>query len=158
MTLAEDQRLVRAVTGWNKILTGITYTVPSGSTRKECQMNIQNLATNVHWGNEMKGTPDNTARPLHIYCQNVNGLQLDAEGGDFKDVCLLMDEIQADIGAITEHNLDTTKYHVKSICHLSAQADLKAQAKLSMASTPSVMTGTYKPGGTMMLRTGDILA
>ena len=119
----EDQRLARAVTGWSKILTGRTYTAPSGSTRKECQMNIQNLATNVYWGDEMKEKSENT---LRIYCQNVNGLQLDADGGDFKDVCLLMDEIQADIGAITEHNLDTTKYHVKSICHLSAQKDLTA--------------------------------
>ena len=72
---------------------------------------------------EMKKKPDNT---LRIFCQNVNGLQIDAEGGDFKIVCLLMDDIQADIGAITEHNLDTTKYHIKSICQLSARADLKA--------------------------------
>jgi hypothetical protein len=128
---------------------------PSGSTCKECQMNIQNLATNVHWGDEMKEKTENT---LRIYCQNVNGLQLDAEAGDFKDVCLLMDEIQADIGAITEHNLDTMKYHVKSICHLSAQADLKAGAKLSMVSSPSEMIGTYKPGGTMILSTGNVLA
>jgi hypothetical protein len=102
-------------------------------------MNIQNLATNVHWGDEMKEKPDNT---LRIFCQNVNGFQYDTEGGDFKDVCLLMDEIQADIGAITEHNLDTMKYHVKSICQLSAQADLKAGAKLSITSSPSEMTGT----------------
>ena len=51
------------------------------------------------------------------------------------------------------------RYHVKSICHqLSSRKDLQAQAKLSMASSPSEMTGTYKPGGTMMLSTGDVLA
>jgi len=113
-------------------------------------MNIQNLAANAYWGDEMKEKPDNA---LRIFCQNVNGLQIDTEGGDVKDVCLLMNEIQADIGAITEHNLD-----VKSFCQLSARADLKARAKLSMASSPSEMTGTYKPGGTMMLSTGDVLA
>jgi hypothetical protein len=114
----DDQLLARAVTGWNKILTGRTYTTTSTSSRKECQMNIQNLATNVYWGDEMKEKPDNA---LRIFCQNVNGLQIDTEGGDVKDVCLLMNEIQADIGAITEHNLD-----VKSFCQLSAREDLKA--------------------------------
>ena len=61
----EDQRLARAVTGWNKILTGRTYTAPSGSMRKECQMNTQNLATNVYcWGDEMKEKSENTLRIL----------------------------------------------------------------------------------------------
>ena len=99
--------------------------------------------------------PDSVTR---LYFQNVNGLQMDTVGGDFSEVCHTANEIQADIVCIAEHNLDTTKYHIKSIMEDQKRKICGQQARLTHASSTIQMSGNYKPGGTLQLSQGNITA
>jgi len=95
---------------------------------------------------------------FRLYCQNLNGIKLDALGGDFAELCYLANEVQSDVLGVTEHNLDNTQYRVTSRMHETRTRILGAtQTKLSMASTPITMRQQYKPGGTLMLANGSIM-
>lgn len=68
--------------------------------------------TNDKWGDEME---EKERGVLRIYSQNVNGFTLDRRGGQFGDLCKVLQEVQADVYCGQEHNLDVLKPQVKSI-------------------------------------------
>jgi exonuclease III len=113
-----------------------------------------NLLSNTFWGDELTCKAPNTFR---IYCQNANGLRLDQRGGDFATICSLANEVQADVIGITEHNLDTTKFAVRKLCH-DARTHIQPHSSLTMGSSPFEMTNYYKPGGTLTMSCGKISA
>ena len=100
--------------------------------------------------------PPNTTR---IYGQNVNGIALDQLGGDFTNLCSIVRESQIDIAGFSEHKLDTTKFLVQQICHNTVKETFPGSAsKLVLASSQFQFEGNYKPGGTLLLSTGDIMS
>jgi methylglyoxal synthase len=104
----------------------------------------------------MGAKPANTTR---LYGQNVNGIRIDSLGGDLTQICAIIREAQIDIAGFTEHNLDSTKHQVAHVCHTSVKASFQeSHSKLVMASSQFQLEGNYKPGGTMLLSTGDILS
>jgi hypothetical protein len=104
----------------------------------------------------MNAKPTNTTR---LYGQNVNGLSIDSLGGDITQICDTMLEAQIDIAGFTEHNLDTSKYHVINTCHTTIKTCFSTSpSKMVMASSQFKLEGNYKPGGTMLLSTGNILS
>jgi len=116
---------------------------------------ISALKENLPIGDVM-GPKENTV--FRLYCQNQNGIKLDALGGDFAELCYLANEVQSDVLGATEHNLDSTQYRVTSKIHETRTRILGAtQTKLTMATTPITMQQNYKPGGTLMLSNGSIL-
>jgi endonuclease/exonuclease/phosphatase family metal-dependent hydrolase len=85
----------------------------------------------------------------------VNGLRFEKDGGQFHEICKIHQEIQADILCIQEHNLDSTQYHVNQTLQQTARKHWQ-RSRLSLASSPIMFTGTWKPGGTAILSTGSI--
>jgi hypothetical protein len=72
-----------------------------------------NLTQNTPWGNKLQEKEDDI---LRIYAQNVNGIKLDADGGQYKEICDLVKEVKADIlFCFQEHNLDTTQFKIRQI-------------------------------------------
>jgi hypothetical protein len=52
------------------------------------------MQRNTAWGDTMEAKATDITR---IYCQNVNGLRLDQDGGQFHEICKVHQEVQADI-------------------------------------------------------------
>jgi hypothetical protein len=107
---------------------------------------------NTPWGDIMHEKPHNVTR---VYSQNVNGIKLDEDGGRFKEICMIHQEVQADILCIQEHNLDTTEYKVTKIVRETAHRHWQ-RVRTTIASTPIQFSGTWKPGGTAIMSTGSI--
>jgi hypothetical protein len=90
-----------------------------------------------------------------IYSLNVNGLSIDRRGGRFDDLCKVGKEVQADIICYQEHNLDTTRSHVRSVLYDTAQ-QYWSRTRLVFGTTPIPFETHHKPGGTLMVSIGDI--
>jgi hypothetical protein len=86
-----------------------TDKVPT-TNRTDVHLSPANLWNNIPWGDSLQPKDSNT---FHIYCQNADGIQLDQKGGEFATMCELSLEVQADVIALTEHNLDTQKFPVR---------------------------------------------
>jgi hypothetical protein len=114
----------------------------------------ENLQNNIPWGNSLQPKDSNTFR---IYCQNANGIRLDQKGGEFAKICELSLEVQADVIAQVEYNLDTQKFPVRKCCH-DARTRLLKYSSMIMASSPIKMLNQYKPGGTLTMSRGKITA
>ena len=110
------------------------------------------MKKNTTWGDTLDKKSTETTR---IYSQNVNGIRLEKDGGQFRELCAIHQEIQADILCIQEHNLDTTQYQVQQIIHQTTRKHWQ-RSRLNMASSPMTFSNTWKPGGTAILSTGSI--
>ena len=85
---------------------------------------------------------------FRMYCQNVNGIQLDEVGGDFSHICTTTHTLQCDLVGICETKLDTSKYAVRKIIDKTLRS--QHQCHRVANSTSSIpFEGYYKPGGTM---------
>lgn len=126
----------------NQLLPTITLTQESN----------QKMRQNKSWG-DILGVK--TAAITRIYSQNVNGIRLDKDGGQFQELCKIHQEVQADILCIQEHNLDTTQYQVQQIIHQTTRKHWQ-RSRINIASSPMTFSGTWKPGGTAILSTGSI--
>lgn len=146
-------RLRSAVAEWNILLSRQPIN-ESLSVCTDVHLSPDNLLTNDPWGDELHPKEPNT---LRIYCQNANGLRLDSRGGEFATICNIAHEVQADITAITEHNLDTSKFIVRKICH-DTRSSTHPQSSLTMGSSSIEMVNHYKPGGTLTMSSGKISA
>ena len=110
------------------------------------------LKDNRPWGDRLEEKPTDITR---IYCQNVNGIRLEKDGGQFKELCNIHQEVQADISCIQEHNLDTTQYLVKQTLHKTAQ-QIWQRVRLNIASSELTFSSPWKPGGTAIWSTDSI--
>jgi len=152
-TISDQDCLRTAVAEWNILLSQQPLT-ESLTTRTDVHLSPENLRTNTPWGDVLMQKEPNRFR---IYCQNANGIRLDPRGGEFTTLCSIALEVQADVMAITEHNLDTSKFLVRKICHDTRLHRLPHSA-LSMGSSSIEMSNHYKPGGTLTLSRGKISA
>ena len=111
-----------------------------------------NNRTNAPWGDPLAPKENNITR---IYSLNLNGLALDRRGGQFDTLCRIAREVQADIVCCQEHNVDTTNSTVKSILYQTSTQHWR-RSRLQFGTTNVTFTNWYKPGGTMLISTGDI--
>jgi exonuclease III len=147
-------RLRTAVDEWNILLSRQPLTEPPTTTRTDVHLSPENLLTNNPWGDKLKQKEPNSFR---IYCQNANGIHIDQRGGKFATLCAIALEVHADVMAITEHNLDTSKFIVRKVCH-ETRTKILPHSALTMGSSSIEMTNHYKPGGTLTMSRGKISA
>ena len=150
--ISRTARLQAATAEWNILLNRQQPTEDITTDRTNVHLSPENLRNNIPWGDSLQPKDSNT---FQIYCQNANGIQLDQTGGDFATMCDLSLEVQADVIAITEHNLDTQKFSVRKCCH-DARTRLLAHSSMIMSSSSIEMINQYKPGGTLTMSRGKI--
>jgi hypothetical protein len=115
-------------------------------------MTAENHRANTSWGDPLLGKWASTTR---IYSLNVNGLSLDRRGGKFDELCKVMKEVQADVLCCQEHCLDTTRPNACNILHDTARQHW-ARTRITYGNTPTPFLTDHKPGGTMIVSSGDI--
>ena len=83
-------------------------------------------------------------------------------GGQFADLCKVACEVQADIVACQEHNIDLSQPAAKSILLYDTVRREWTRARLSLGSSPIPYNTLYKPGGTLLAvrdhMTGRVIA
>jgi hypothetical protein len=146
--ITPEQKLVIAAAEWKKLLSKNKKTI---AVRQSSPLTSNNRENNP-WGDELIEKGENVTR---VYSLNVNGLSLDKRGGRFDDLCKVAKEVQTDILCCQEHNLDTTKHHVRSILYDTARHHWN-RSRLISGTTPISFETNYKPGGSMIVSMGDI--
>ncbi len=146
--ITPEQKLVIAAAEWKKMLSKNKETI---AVRQSSSLTSNNRENNP-WGDELIEKGENVTR---VYSLNVNGLSLDKRGGRFDDLCKVAKEVQTDILCCQEHNLDTTKHHVRSILYDTARHHWN-RSRLISGTTPISFETNYKPGGSMIVSIGDI--
>ena len=167
-----QQRLQRASAAWSRIFQNTkaphtthnpthatqspTAHTAKGKTSSRTQQKIpitqDSLKQNNHWGNEITEKGDNI---LRLYTQNVNGIKVDADGGQYKEILDIVKEVQADVFCCQEHNLDTTQFKIRDILHNATKKQFR-RCKLTISSSPIKFSGHWKPGGTAILSNGQV--
>ena len=99
-------------------------------------------------GDILQENPDENI--TRLYCQNINGLSWDSEGGKWPYVCEVMAGIHADIACFTEINTDTNNFSVRKKMETIANRQFD-HSRLIMSTSKSQTTGYYKPGGTAIM-------
>jgi exonuclease III len=167
-TSSLTQRLQTAQTEWKKIFSRRradqgTSSLSTPSSQRNVNnpaqpiprpsvMTAENHRANTSWGDPLLGKSASTTR---IYSLNVNGLSLDRRGGKFDELCKVMKEVQADVLCCQEHCLDTTRPNVRNILHDTARQHW-ARTRITYGNTPTPFLTDHKPGGTMIVSSGDI--
>ena len=123
---------------------------PSGQRSDRLGFNSDNADDHAPWGDSFGEKP---AKAFRVYCQNVNGINLGTQHGDFGELCHLMEGKAIDVLGVVEHNLDQTKSSVLSRCY-DATRQILRRAKLTIAGSDVTTAGFYKPGGTLQVTTG----
>ena len=85
--------------------------------RRSTSLSTENSRCNQPWGDDLLEKQSSITR---IYVANVNGIPLDAQGGQFDTVCRVLKEIQADVFCGQEHNIDTTQAPLRKILYDTA--------------------------------------
>jgi hypothetical protein len=114
--------------------------------RTPANLSDLNLTQNIPWGDTM--THPKSQNTFRIYCQNINGLKLDAKGGDLNRISAFVHEYQCDMIAFSEINLDVSKYQVCKIIDDTIGRSFDAN-KYAMSTSKIPFEGFYKPGGTL---------
>ena len=93
---------------------------------------------------------------IQIWCSNMNWLQFDRGGGKLSKICIYASELNTDIIALTEHNIDTNKYFVKStMVHIFKKKLQKVKVQCSF--TQFQLSNTHNQRGTMMITNGKLV-
>jgi hypothetical protein len=124
-----NQRLLQASIAWSRLFqnikpvaqhtqlvqtatdqTNTTKNQPSQTqTQKTIIITQDNLTKNTPWGDEIQ---DKDTDIIRIYAQNLNGMKIQLDGCNYKEVCEMVKEVKADIFCFQEHNLDTTQFQI----------------------------------------------
>lgn len=120
--------------------------------QRDTVLSTANSRENNPWGDE-RG--DKSANITRVYAINLNGLQLDAQGGKFDSVCRSIKEIQADVFCGQEHNVDTTQANVRNIMFDTAKQHWERN-RLVLGTSPISFATQFKPGGTMVMTVGSL--
>ena len=86
---------------------------------------------------------------------NVNGLSLDHRGGQFDEVCKVAKEVQSDFLCCQETNVDASQPLVRNILYHTTRQHWQ-RSRVVAGSTPTTFSSMYKPGGTLVLSTGNV--
>jgi hypothetical protein len=112
----------------------------------------ENLASNHNWGDALEVKVNGGFR---VYCQNVSGLTLDRQGGQFDSLCRVIKEVQADAMCGQEHQLDTAQHPVKRILYQACRQHWQ-RSRMNFGTTTVPFSSMYKPpGGTFMTTLGN---
>ena len=91
---------------------------------------------------------------LRIYIQNINGIQIDNNGGELNTIATEMCRIRADIIALIETNVDNTNFTIKDTIHKTLRK-YNFHFKFGLSGT-DIPTATYfKPGGLLSWTQGN---
>jgi exonuclease III len=93
-------------------------------------------------------TDPKPTKTLRVFCQNINGLRLDAKGGDINQIIETIKELEIDVVGFSEINLDVSKYKVQKILSQAFHSGFEAHQIASSTSTVP-FASNYKPGGTL---------
>ena len=122
-------------------------------SRAPSALSIPNSSNNLPYGDPMIAKPRSTYR---FISQNVNGISYDAEGGDFQEICYILQEIEADVICFQETKLETRNMKVKNMLNKTLMQRWST-SKALITSTSNVNLGSiYKPGGTLLMNVGPI--
>ena len=153
-SVLQSQPLWRAREAWNNLFS--RHNDPDeifvSDANRPVQILLENQRVNVGWGDELNEKPPTTTR---LYAMNVNGLSLDARGGQFDTLCRVAKEVQADILCCQETNVDTSQPLVRNILYQTARQHWQ-RVRMVLGSTPTPFTSMYKPGGTIAVSMGNI--
>ena len=148
--------LQRAQQQWRTLFTGSSPNADTSRmerpTQRPTSLTSENMRTNQSWGDEIQAKPHHITR---IYAINLNGIPLDARGGQFDTACRVLKEIQADVFCGQEHNLDTTQAPLRKILYDTASQHWERN-RVTLGSTPIPFQRQYKPGGTMLMTVGSL--
>ncbi len=147
MSDSPQQRLKRASNAWSRIFTNakpplakprlrqnpntiipqpttttpnIAIDAPQTLNQQPLKIIYNDLCQNQSWGDLL--TDKNQDYVIRIYAQNVNGIRINQDGGQYKEICKILTEVKADIFCFQEHNLDTTQFEVKNVLRHNQQA------------------------------------
>jgi hypothetical protein len=114
---------------------------------------IQSAKQYIHWGGPTSTPiPSNTTR---MYYQNINGVGTRNLSNGFVNMYTHMKSTESAICCYTETNLDWTKYWIKQINEDHGRK-LFHNAIFGYACHNTPSKNAYKPGGTMMVATGQL--
>lgn len=89
-----------------------------------------------------------------LYCQNLNGIKWDKEGGNWPATCEAISSIHADISCFTELNHDVNRHIVREKLR-EINGRFFDHHRFVTGTSSRKTTRTYKPGGTGMLVVHD---
>ena len=118
--------------------------------RHEAKLSTSNLASNHPWGDVLQLVKP--PRVFRLYYQNVNGVKMDASGGDLLTICPILHMLSCDIVGLCETKLDTSKYSVRQSISKSFRSQFRS-VRYSASTSAIPFDGYYKPGGTMTVCT-----
>ena len=101
--------------------------------------------------------PAKDSETIRIYCQNLNGIKLSTDGGDFHTVCGEMDDISADYCGFSKHCLDTTNHRIRNLLQSTHRKHFQ-HSRIFTSSSDVPASNFYKPGGTMAMAMGRSVA
>jgi exonuclease III len=99
------------------------------------------------------GDPMNEAKAENVtrlYCQNINGIKWDKDGGTWPSICDTMAAIHCDITCLSELNQDVNQYQVSNKMR-SIERKFFQHSRFAASTSTRQVHRTYKPGGTGML-------
>ena len=136
---------------WKTLLSGNQKSTLSPPPARPISLNTANSRDNKPWGDELD---EKQVGHLRLYAVNLNGIPLDARGGQFDITCRILKEIQADVFCGQEHNLDTSQEPIRKILFDTASQHWERN-RLTIGTTPIPFKSMFKPGGTLILTVGS---
>ena len=91
---------------------------------------------------------------LRIYIQNINGIQIEKNGGELNTIATKMCRISADVIALIETNVENTNFTVNDIIHKTLRK-YNSHFKVGLSGTDIPTTTYYKPGGLLSWTQGN---
>ena len=111
--------------------------------------------TDTEWHGDVFAQ-DKAIASTRLLVNNIRGLQLTGPRGI--DMALYdQSSLTADIFAISEHCLDTSKLQIQQSLQKTLQREFPGKAILQFNSSANPSINNYKPGGTGMIALGDIV-
>ena len=78
--------------------SGTAHAAPKSLTQQPIVITTsENLRRNQNWGDALSDKIDTHA--IRIYAQNVNGIRLHKDGGQYKELCDIITEVKADVNS-----------------------------------------------------------
>ena len=114
-----------------------------------------NEAPDDFFGNPLDESTDESR--TRVYIQNLNGLNLDRNGGKWPYICEVLSTIQADVACFTELNTEVNDFTIRQQMERTCRRHFQHNAFI-MSTSKYKTPPHYKPGGTAILAVNEITA
>jgi len=94
-----------------------------------------------------------SADSIRFYCKNLNGLDIDRQGGDMAEICIEMKKTETDILLATEPGVCHNHHWIGEIIRQTARKEMK-HSLVALASSRRKYKTYKKPRGSMMIAHG----